>query len=108
MKSLSISSFLLGVLCVFNSCSTTEKKKEKVVEEETKAIEQTEMTYASSIIPFSDDWNLILGDGSNAGHPNNFEHKDFFYTANDEDGDWVVYKAPNACLLYTSPSPRDA
>ena len=38
---------------------------------------------------------MILGDGSNAGVANNFENKDFFYTVNDDNSDWVVFKAPN-------------
>ncbi|MDT0540345.1 MULTISPECIES: polysaccharide lyase family 7 protein [Croceitalea] len=54
------------------------------------------LVYASEVTPFFDDWKLILGDGSNAGIANNFEHKDFFYTVNDGKSNWVVYKAPNA------------
>ncbi|MCP9235226.1 polysaccharide lyase family 7 protein [Lewinella sp. JB7] len=53
-------------------------------------------TYASDVLSFSDHWNLILGDGSNVGHPNNFEHPDFFYVAEDDGIDWVVFKSPNA------------
>lgn len=52
--------------------------------------------YASHVIPFFDHWNLILGDGSNAGIANNFENKDFFFTTNDGTTDWVVFKTPNA------------
>lgn len=29
------------------------------------------------------------------GIVNNFENKDFFYTANDGKNDWIVFKAPN-------------
>ena len=50
--------------------------KEPIKEETKKTV------YASDIIPFFDHWKLILGDGSNAGIANNFENKDFFYTAN--------------------------
>ena len=39
---------------------------------------------------------MILGDGSNVGHPINFENKDYFFTTNDGQQDWVVYKSPNA------------
>ena len=53
-------------------------------------------TYASDVIPFFNHWNLILGDGSNAGQAINYEHKDFFYTAKDNEGGWVVFKAPNS------------
>jgi len=87
-------SFLLEVLCIVSaftlliSCSTSDNKSQE---------EQThDEVFASDIIPFFDHWNLILGDGSNAGQAIDFEQKDFFYTVNDDDGDWVVFKAPNA------------
>lgn len=54
------------------------------------------VVYASDVIPFFQHWNLILGDGSNAGQAKDFEQKDFFYTANEGSQNWVVYKAPNA------------
>ena len=76
------------VLLSLTSCLDTQKKVNK------KEVQKT--VYASDIIPFFDHWNLILGDGSNVGQANNFEHKDFFYTANDSEGVWVVYKAPNS------------
>ncbi|MBX2814673.1 MAG: polysaccharide lyase family 7 protein [Saprospiraceae bacterium] len=53
-------------------------------------------SYASDVIPFFQHWNLILGDGSNVGQPIDHASEDFFYTAHDERGDWVVFKAPNA------------
>jgi len=52
--------------------------------------------YANDVIPFFQDWNLILGDGSNAGQAINFENKDFFFTTNDDKNNWVVFKTPNA------------
>lgn len=78
---------VLTTALMLNGCANTSNEASK---EEIK-----ETVYASGIIPFFDDWNLILGDGSNAGHANNFENKDFFYTSSDENGDWIVYKAPN-------------
>ncbi len=78
----------LGVFLVLSGCSNTTKEPNK--EEAQKTV------YASDVIPFFNHWKLILGDGSNVGHANNFEHEDFFYTANDGESDWVVYKAPNA------------
>ena len=78
----------LSFILILNSCSNTAKESQ---EEETQ-----ETVYASDIIPFFNHWNLILGDGSNVGQANNFEHEDFFYTVSDEKGDWVVYKAPNS------------
>lgn len=52
--------------------------------------------YPSQILSIFNQWNLILGDGSNAGQPINYSDKDFFYSTNDDQGDWVVFKAPNA------------
>ncbi|WP_297089312.1 polysaccharide lyase family 7 protein [uncultured Draconibacterium sp.] len=69
----------------FYSCSNSAKKQE------------TQQTiYANEVIPFFEHWNLILGDGSNAGEALNLEHKDYFYTANDGKNNWVVFKSPNA------------
>jgi hypothetical protein len=62
---------------------------------ETSEKEIQKITYASDVIPFFDHWNLILGDGSNAGVANNLENKDFFFTENEDEKDWVVMKTPN-------------
>ena len=50
----------------------------------------------SDVIPFYDNWKLILGDGSNAGDVTGKENKDYFYTTEEEGKNWVVYKTPNA------------
>ncbi|BAX81697.1 polysaccharide lyase family 7 protein [Labilibaculum antarcticum] len=81
-------SLILSVFLILSSCSNTAKKSNQKEAQKT--------VYASDVIPFFDHWKLILGDGSNVGKPINFEHKDFFYTANDGKSNWVVYKAPNA------------
>ncbi len=52
-------------------------------------------TYASSVLPFLEDFKLILGDGSNAGVPIDFQHDDYFYTTQANGQEWIVYKAPN-------------
>lgn len=73
---------------MLNSCSNpTEETKQETVQKNVKP---------SQVIPFFEHFNLILGDGSNTGQALDFEQKDFFYTANDGQRDWVVYKAPNA------------
>ena len=79
--------FGIGSLILFIGCSPNSGKEEN---EKT-----SDPIYASDLIQFFDRWNLILGDGSNAGVANDFEHPDFFYTEKDDDGDWVVFKAPN-------------
>ena len=84
----SVSKLLIfSIFLMLNSCNNTEKKTNK---------KETQKTvYASDVIPFFDHWKLILGDGSNAGVANNFEHKDFFYTVSDGNNNWVVFKTPN-------------
>ncbi|WP_273445305.1 polysaccharide lyase family 7 protein [Neolewinella agarilytica] len=92
MRSISFLPSLLALFAIFliSSCSDTTAEKEPAVEDAAQTV------YASGVIPFFDHWNLILGDGSNAGPAIDFEQKDFFYTTNDGDEDWVVFKAPNA------------
>jgi len=80
--------FFFGIFLILNSCSETAAEPQK---EDTQKI-----VYPSDVIPFFDHWKLILGNGANAGIANNFQHKDFFYTTNDGEKDWVVYKTPNA------------
>jgi hypothetical protein len=86
----------LGIFLTLSSCNNTAKESDTSTKLSTGNEEAQKTVYASDVIPFFDDWNLILGDGSNAGHANNFENEDFFYTANDANGDWIVFKAPNA------------
>ena len=80
--------FILGIS--LNSCKKSPEKPQKEEKEAPKTV------YASDVIPFFDHWKLILGDGSNAGKAINFEQKDFFFTTHDDQGDWVVFKTPNA------------
>ncbi len=80
---------LISSLVLLNSCKSTTNTDDK-----TTNVAKT--TYPSDVTPIFEHWNLILGDGSNAGKAINFEHKDFFFTANDGKTDWVVYKTPNA------------
>lgn len=79
---------LLCLLLLCGSCSGTPRTANEEAGQET--------VYASDVIPFFHQWNLILGDGSNAGPATDVEHPDFFYVANDGESDWVVYKAPNS------------
>jgi len=90
MKIIKSLAFVLisGVLLTFTSCKNESKDSNKD--------EVQKPLYASDVIPFFDNFKLILGDGSNVGKPLDFENKDFFYTETDNTGDWVVFKAPNA------------
>ncbi len=78
----------LGLCLILNSCFNTGNNPNKKVAQKN--------TYPSDVISFFDHWNLILSDGSNAGQAINFEQEDFFYTTNDGERDWVVFKTPNA------------
>ncbi|MFK7934111.1 MAG: polysaccharide lyase family 7 protein [Saprospiraceae bacterium] len=80
--------FLIVGLLLFNGCAETAT--------ETKAEATTETVYPSKVISFFDHFKLILGDGANVGFPIDFENKDYFYVANDDAQNWIVYKTPNA------------
>jgi len=84
-------SLVLVTLLLLTSCSGTTKKSDTSNESK----EEQKTVYASDVIPFFDHWKLILGDGSNAGIPIDFENKDFFYTTNENNSEWVVFKSPN-------------
>jgi hypothetical protein len=79
---------IFSIFLILSSCSNPTEKTDKTANQET--------LYPSDVIPFFNDFKLILGDGSNVGFPINFEHKDFFFAKNDGETNWVVYKAPNA------------
>lgn len=77
-----------GTFLFFNGCSNSTE----TCEAESTAAPK----HAGDVIPFFNEWNLILGDGSNVGNASEFNDSLFFYTATDEQGDWVVFKSPNA------------
>lgn len=52
--------------------------------------------YPSDVLPFMDEWKILLGDGTHIDTLLNYKKKDFFYVENDDKTDWVVYKTPNA------------
>ena len=80
--------FLIGLLVLFIIACKNEKSDKKLKTSENKI-------YASEVIPFFNNWNLILGDGTNAGQAVNFESKNFFYTIRENDENWIVFKTPN-------------
>ena len=87
-KSLLPCFLIVGLTLSLNSCGGEAK--------DNKSETTQEIVYPSDVIPFFDKFKLILGDGSNAGEPTDFENKDFFYSINDGTQNWVVYKTPNA------------
>lgn len=94
---LSISLHLLLCIClILASCTPTTEEKDTEAKNGKQKETADKTLYASDLIPFFDQFKLILGDGSNVGHAQDFEHENFFYTENDGSADWVVYKAPNS------------
>ena len=87
IKSVKVLLFFSAFLTIISCKNETKKTSKK---------EEVKTVYASDVIPFFDHWKLVLGNGENAGIANNFENKEFFYTENDANGEWVVFKAPNA------------
>ena len=83
-KTNSIVFLIFGIFLILNGCSNTAKVNDKTT------------VYPSDVISFFNDFKLILGDGSNVGHPIEFENKDYFFTASEGETNWVVYKTPNA------------
>jgi len=80
----------LLILCVFVILSSCNSSTDGAKTANGKTV------YPSDVTPFFKDFKLILGDGSNVGHPIDFENKDYFFAKNDGKEDWVVYIAPNA------------
>ena len=95
MKNHKIKSIIFGALLILSGSSCNDKIK-NANETNKGEKEGKETVYANEVIPFFNHWKLILGDGSNIGIANNFEDENYFYTATDDSGDWVVFKTPNA------------
>ncbi|MGL1885520.1 MAG: polysaccharide lyase family 7 protein [Reichenbachiella sp.] len=87
-KSIFQSIFIIGLTIALNSCSNTSK--------ESSAKYTDNITYPSDVIPFMDEWRILLGDGTSTKKLVNYEDQEFFYVANDGATDWVVYKTPNS------------
>ena len=93
-KSLVITiSFLVIFACKDSSKTTSEEASTKTEEV---------IKYPSDVLPFMDEWKILLGDGSRTEELVNFEKEDFFYVVNENETDWVVYKTPNSGI--TSPN----
>ncbi|WP_340156555.1 polysaccharide lyase family 7 protein [uncultured Winogradskyella sp.] len=78
---------LLAIVACKDNTETTSK--------ETSETEKT-IIYPSDVIPFMDEWKILLGDGTSSDSLVNYAKDDFFYVENDNDTNWVVYKTPNS------------
>ena len=79
---------IISLALLLNSCSNAVKKSTD--------IDTPKTIYPSDVIPFMDEFKILLGDGTSVNELVNYEKKDFFYLSNDGKTDWVVYKTPNA------------
>ena len=86
-KNLAIAISIFSFLALVQSCFTSSQTIEK--------INNTTANFPSDVTPIFDHFNLILGDGSNAGKATSYKNDDFFYATNDGKQNWVVYKTPN-------------
>ena len=80
----------LSVSLFFSNCSNPTSNTKTTTKSETK------IKYPSDVIPFMDKFKILLGDGTTSKDLVNYEEKYFFYVANDDKADWVVYKTPNS------------
>ncbi len=85
---------IMSLALILSSCSKTPKQSS--ASETSSANETIAHKYPSDVIPFMDEWRILLGDGTRSDKLKNFEKEDFFYVSNEGDTDWVVYKSPNA------------
>ncbi|MDP5060358.1 MAG: polysaccharide lyase family 7 protein [Maribacter sp.] len=87
--------FTIIAVFVLFACKDNSKKASDTNEEATPEIE-TAVKYPSDVIPFMDEWKILLGDGTYEDNLKDYAKDDFFYVANDGKTDWVVYKTPNS------------
>lgn len=87
--------FFISVLCITIMSCSTKSNNENVNSQESNT------KYPSDVIPSINQWSIMLANGEITKNLKNFEHKDYFYTVNDET-EWIVYKAPNGGI--TSPN----
>lgn len=91
-KNFSKTIFLLsiGILVSIIFCNCKDSNSKSTVQSKNAKV------YPSDVMPFMDEFKILLGDGTASEELVNYQQKDFFYTTNDGKTDWVVYKTPNA------------
>lgn len=89
IKTYYCSIFIVIAFFVINGCQN------KVIKSDEQKSKQ-QVKYPSDVIPFMEQWKILLGDGTRSKELVDFKKDDFFYTQNEGETDWVVYKTPNA------------
>lgn len=87
--------FTIVTVLALIACKNNAKVSPDTSSEATTQTEK-ETKYPSDVIPFMDEWKILLGDGTRSEELVNYEKKDFFYVEKDDKADWVVYKTPNS------------
>ncbi len=83
---------IVAVLTIVACKNNPKTTSDSIVQSEVKNV----VKYPSDVLPFMDEWKILLGDGTHKDDLVNYEKKDFFYVENDGKTDWVVYKTPNS------------
>ncbi|WP_430813956.1 polysaccharide lyase family 7 protein [Carboxylicivirga sp. RSCT41] len=78
---------LLSLTVLFSSCFNSSKKSTNN--------EVDNAVYPSDVIPFMDEWKILLGDGTYNNKLVNYQKDGFFFVQNEGETNWVVYKTPN-------------
>ncbi|BAO75297.1 polysaccharide lyase family 7 protein [Winogradskyella sp. PG-2] len=82
---ITIATLIAIVACKDNSKTISDKTTQS----------EAAIKYPRDVVPFMDEWRILLGDGSRIDSLLNFQKHDFFYVKNDGNTEWVVHKTPN-------------
>ncbi len=84
---------IIGLALMISSCFNKAKKADT---EDSKDTDTETIINPSDVLPFMDEWKILLGDGTHVEDLVNYKKDDFFFVENDGKTDWVVYKTPNS------------
>ena len=87
--------YILFVFLTFVACKNNTNKATDSTSTSTLS-SSAEETFPSDVIPFMNEWKILLGDGTHNDSLVNYSKDDFFYVENENDTNWVVYKTPNS------------
>mgnify|MGYP003675569383 CR=1 FL=1 len=83
--------FVITVFLAILSC-----KNNSEVKTDSSSNEEKSVKYPSDVLPFLNEWKILLGDGTYIDSLENYQKEGFFYVDNEDEIDWVVYKTPNS------------
>ncbi|WP_339714231.1 polysaccharide lyase family 7 protein [uncultured Kriegella sp.] len=85
--------YIFATIALFALFACKEKPKSSSTSDTTS---ENTVKYPSDVIPFMDEWKILLGDGTHSEDLINYEKKGFFYVEKENETNWVVYKTPNS------------